>query len=68
FRGVGREEAQTIKPLKIRYYRVLAGDTIERLARRSAFPDRNLDRFLVLNGLQRGAKLTPGEHVKIVTD
>ncbi len=68
FRGVGPEEAQTIKPLKIRFYRVVAGDTADRLARRSAFPDRNLERFLVLNGLQRGAKLAPGEYVKIVTE
>ncbi|MBY0530835.1 MAG: M48 family metalloprotease [Xanthobacteraceae bacterium] len=68
FRRVTAEEAQAIKPLKIRLYRVVAGDTPERLASRSAFSDRNLERFLVLNGLQRGARLTPGDVVKIVTE
>jgi len=68
FRRVSPEEAQAIKPLKIRLYRVVAGDTPERLAQRSAFSDRHLERFLVLNGMQRGAKLTPGDFVKIVTE
>lgn len=68
FRRVSPDEAQNIKPLKIRMHQVAAGDTVERLAHRSAFPDRSIERFLVLNGLQRGAKLTPGDYVKIVTE
>ncbi len=31
-------------------------------------PDRPLDRFLVLNGLERGAQLVPGRSYKIVTE
>jgi predicted Zn-dependent protease len=68
FRQVPSEEAQAIKPLKIRLHRVVAGDTPERLAARSAFSDRQLERFLVLNGMQRGARLTPGDFVKVVTE
>ena len=68
FRRVSAEEAQAIRPIKIRLHRVVAGDTPERLAQRSAFSDRHLERFLVLNGMQRGAKLTPGDFVKIVTE
>jgi len=68
FRGVSPEEARNIRPLKIKLYQVAAGDTVEKLARRSPFPDRNLERFLVLNGLQRGAKLTPGEYIKVVIE
>jgi predicted Zn-dependent protease len=68
FRRVPPEEAQAIRPLKIRLHRVAAGDTAERLAARSAFGDRHLERFLVLNGMQRGTKLTPGDYVKIVTE
>lgn len=68
FRRVPAEEAQAIKPLKIRLHKVVAGDTVERLAARSAFSDRHLERFLVLNGMQRGAKLTPGDYVKVVTE
>ncbi|HMN50714.1 MAG TPA: M48 family metalloprotease [Xanthobacteraceae bacterium] len=66
FRRVPIEEAQTIKPLKIRIHRVVAGDTPERLASRMAHQDRPLERFLVLNGLQRGVKLQPGDYVKII--
>ncbi|MCJ2136500.1 M48 family metalloprotease [Methylobacterium sp. J-026] len=40
----------------------------EDLARRMAVPDRALDRFLVLNGLERGAALVPGRSYKIVTE
>jgi predicted Zn-dependent protease len=68
FRRVAAEEAQAIKPLKIRFHQVVAGDTPERLAQRSAFSDRHLERFLVLNGMQRGVRLTPGDFVKIVTE
>lgn len=68
FRRVPTEEAQAIKPLKIRIHRVAPGDTPERLASRMAFPDRQLERFLVLNGMQKGARLTPGDHVKLVVE
>lgn len=68
FRKVSSEEAQGIRPLRIRLHRVAAGDTPERLAQQSAFADRHLERFLVLNGMQRTAKLTPGDYVKIVVE
>jgi predicted Zn-dependent protease len=68
FRRVPPDEAKAIKPLNIRMHQVTAGDTVERLAQRSAFSDRHLERFLVLNGMQRGARLTPGTYVKIVTE
>lgn len=68
FRRVPTEEAQAIRPLKIKLHRIVAGDTVERLAQRSAFSDRNVERFLVLNGLRRGVRLTPGDYVKIVTE
>jgi predicted Zn-dependent protease len=68
FRRVPAEEAQAIRPLKIRIHRVVAGDTPERLATRMAYSDRQLERFLVLNGMQKGARLTPGDHVKLVTE
>lgn len=68
FRRVPPEEAQSIRPLRIKLHQVVAGDTPERLAQRSAFSDRHLERFLVLNGIQRGVRLTPGDFVKIVVD
>lgn len=68
FRRVPPEEAQAIRPLRIRIHRVAAGDTPERLAARMAFQDRQLERFLVLNGMQRGDRLTPGDLVKLVVE
>jgi predicted Zn-dependent protease len=68
FRRVPVEEAQAIKPLKIRIHRVVAGDTPERLASRMAYADRKLERFLALNGLNKGARLVPGDLVKIVAE
>ena len=59
-------EASAAKALKIRVVRVKAGDTPESLAKLMAFPDNPLDRFLVLNGMQRGDTLRVGDRVKLV--
>lgn len=59
-------EAQGVRPLKIKVLRVKPGDTPESLARLMAFPDAPLDRFLVLNALERGEKLVPGQRVKLI--
>ena len=45
-----------------------AGDTAERLAGRMPLVDRPLERFLILNGLNPGDPLKPGEKVKMVTE
>ncbi|KRB85710.1 peptidase M48 Ste24p [Sphingomonas sp. Root710] len=65
-RRMSSSEATGIKPLKIRVVRVKAGDTPESLAKQMAFPDNPLDRFLVLNGMQRGQTLKAGDRVKLV--
>ena len=44
------------------------GDSVERLASRMAIPDRQVERFRVLNGLGPGDRVAPGEQVKIVTE
>ena len=49
-------------------YRFIFGDTAERMAARMPLVDRPLERFLILNGLNQGDALTPGEKVKIVTE
>jgi predicted Zn-dependent protease len=48
--------------------RVGLTDTVERLARRMAVPDKKLERFLILNGLDKDAKLKFGDRVKIVVE
>jgi predicted Zn-dependent protease len=68
FRRVAENEIKSVKPLRISVVRVGLTDTPERLARRMAVPDKKLDRFLILNGLDKDAKLHFGDRVKIVVE
>lgn len=61
-------ETQSLRPLHILVVVAGAADTPESLSRRMAVPDRALDRFLVLNGLERGAGLRPGQGYKVVVE
>ena len=47
---------------------VAAGETVEKLARRMAIHDRQVERFRVLNGLGPADRVKPGEMVKIVVE
>ena len=67
FRRMTLAEIQAAKPLRIRVLTVAPGDTVERIASRMA-TDRPVERFLVLNGLEAGQSLRPGERVKIVVE
>jgi predicted Zn-dependent protease len=44
------------------------GDTAESLAARMVVANRPVERFLVLNGLERGAALKPGARYKIIAE
>jgi predicted Zn-dependent protease len=68
FRRVSIEEADKVKPLRIRIVDVGLTDNIDKLAGKMEVPDRDMERFLILNGLDRNAKLSYGEEVKIVAD
>jgi predicted Zn-dependent protease len=68
FRRMTLAEIEAAKPLRLKIVTVKAGDTPEHLASRMAMADRALDRFLVLNGLQPGHALKPGEQVKLVVE
>lgn len=65
-RKMAPAEASATKPLRIRVVKAKAGDTPEVLARQMAFPDNQLERFLVLNGLDSGATLRSGDRVKLI--
>lgn len=67
-RQVTAEEVKTLSPLRLQIAAAEPGDTVERFSNRLAVPDRASDRFLVLNGLERGAVLKPGERYKIVVE
>jgi len=65
-RRMSATEASSARPLRVKVVTVKSGDTAETLARTMAFPDAQLDRFLALNGLERGEKLATGERVKVI--
>jgi predicted Zn-dependent protease len=66
FRKLSPAEARGLEPRRVRLYTVQAGDTQESLARRLPYDDLPLRRFQVLNGLDRGDRLQPGQTVKLV--
>jgi predicted Zn-dependent protease len=68
FRRMSLTEIQHAKPLHLKVVKVKPGDTVEKLARRMAVSDRQVERFRVLNGLGPGDSLEPGTEVKIVTE
>jgi predicted Zn-dependent protease len=65
--GAVPPDAIVLRPLRLQVVQA-SSTSAEELARRMAVPDRALDRFLVLNGLDRGALLVPGRSYKIVTE
>jgi predicted Zn-dependent protease len=67
-RQVTPEEARNIQPLRIRAVPAQGGDTPESFAARMLVPDRQVERFLVLNGLERGGRLAPGTLYKVVSE
>ena len=65
-RKISVQEAQAIRPRVIDVVTVAPGDTIQSLAGRMAYRDFRLERFLALNGLTPGARLVPGQKIKLV--
>lgn len=61
------QEAAGIKPRRVSVVTVKAGDTVQSLAKRMAYSDYPLERFLTINALAANANLRPGQRVKIVT-
>jgi len=68
FRRMSLAEIEEAKPLRLRMVKVGPGDTVEKLAAKMAVPDRQVERFRVLNGLDPGDKLKPGSEVKMVVE
>lgn len=67
-RQLSGEEARAIRPLRVQVVTSVEGDTVEALAARMVVPNRSVERFLVLNGLDRDARVKPGEPYKIVVE
>jgi predicted Zn-dependent protease len=68
FHRLSPQEAASLKPLRIKVVQVQAGDTVQSLAARTAFPDYKVERFMVLNGLKQGEALRPGQLIKLVVE
>jgi predicted Zn-dependent protease len=68
FRLLSDEDAARYRPYRIRIVTVREGDTIDGLARQMPPGPEARARFMVLNGLRDGARLTPGQLVKVVSE
>jgi predicted Zn-dependent protease len=68
FRRMSIAESKAAQPLHLKVITVGEGDTVEQLASRMAVVDRKLERFRILNGLQPGDQLNPGDLAKIVVE
>jgi predicted Zn-dependent protease len=68
FRRLSVAEARAARPLRLKVVTVTSRDSIDRLAARMAYADRQLERFRVLNGLDATDRLKPGDVVKVVVE
>ncbi len=66
FRLVNSRDSALAAAQTIRIVTAESGDTPDTMAARMAFLPQALDQFLILNGLERGASLAPGQRYKIV--
>ncbi|WP_407519843.1 M48 family metalloprotease [Methylobacterium oryzisoli] len=66
--AVGPDDARRLRPTRIQIVTAAPGESVETMARRMMVGDRETERFLVLNGLDRGAVLRPGQPYKIVVE
>lgn len=68
FRRMTVAEREAARPYRIKIVAVRPGDTVERFVARMAAIDRALERFLVINGLNQGQALKPGDILKIIVE
>jgi predicted Zn-dependent protease len=68
FHRASPDEIRSVRPLRIRIVTAKPGETPNDLAQQMATPDRMLDIFRLINGLDAEAALRPGEHYKIVVE
>lgn len=68
FRRIPAEEANAVKPLRIRIVTARQGDTVASLARLMIYSDHQAERFRVLNGLSTGEGVVAGTRYKIISE
>ena len=62
------DETVDIKPSRVNIVTAEAGDTADSMAARMRVPDKPLETFLLLNGLEPASGLEQGAHYKVVVD
>lgn len=65
-RKLSEAEKSAMKPLKLKIITAKAGDTVEKLAEQMPYDDHKAERFRVLNGLEAGEGIKPGQKLKMV--
>ena len=68
FRLLSAAEAARLKPHRLRIVTVAPGDTVESLARSLPYADHQVERFEILNGVNRAERLLPGRKLKTVSE
>ena len=68
FHQLSPAEVAAARPLVLNIVTASAGQNAEQLAQRMTYPERPLDTFLLLNGLENAGTLKAGEAYKIVVD
>ncbi|MBB4954926.1 putative Zn-dependent protease [Agrobacterium vitis] len=68
FRRITPQEAQSLKPLRVRVVTVSASDSLATLSARMMGTDRKLELFKVLNALPAGQAPAAGSRVKIIAE
>lgn len=68
FRKLSPDETVGIKPQELSIVTAEEHDTVETMASRMAVPDKALDSFILLNGLEPGSALQPGTRYKVVVN
>jgi predicted Zn-dependent protease len=68
FRRLTPADTARLRPLRIETVRARNGDSLSRLAGRIRGTDRRIELFRILNGIENGDAVIPGEYYKIVSD
>lgn len=68
FQQMSPSEVSRIKPFRLRTVTASASDTAQSLAGQMAADDKPMEQFLILNGLDRGAAIKPGQRYKLIAE
>ena len=68
FHRMSQEEAASARPLRIEIVTAGPGDTAESLAARMPVPERPVEHFLLLNGLDKPDSVKSGQRYKVIAE